>query len=69
VHDVYKSDKQTFADELQSYSNEGLIEFEKRLSSEMQGVMPNDSQYDELLTKYHDLLDELTKRGLFKMPF
>ncbi|QOY51393.1 hypothetical protein [Candidatus Sulfurimonas baltica] len=69
VHDVYVKEKQTFEEDLKTYSNDGLIAFEKRLSKEMQGVMPNDSQYDELLTKYHELLDELTKRGLFKMPF
>jgi hypothetical protein len=69
VHNEYKDTQPSFADDLKSYSNDGLQNFEKVLSKEMSGVMPNDKNYDELLTKYHELLDELTNRGLFKMPF
>ena len=69
IHKEHEDNKPTFKDDLKAYSNEGLQNFEKVLSKEMSGVMPNDKNYDELLTKYHELLDELTNRGLFKMPF
>jgi len=61
--------KNTHMDDLTSYSNEGLLSFEKKLSEEMHGLTNQDEHYEELLHSYHELLDELVERGLFKMPF
>jgi hypothetical protein len=61
--------KPSFEDDLKSYSNEGLINFEKLLSKEMQGINIEDKQYDELLHTYNQLHDELIKRGLVEFPF
>lgn len=54
-------------DDLRQYSNEGLINYEKALSKEMVGVMPNDALYDELLRKYDAIDDELIRRGIRRM--
>ncbi|MFA5461869.1 MAG: hypothetical protein WC274_07300, partial [Sulfurimonas sp.] len=59
----------TFKDDLKAYSDEGLINFEERLSKDMRGVMPNDAQYDELLHTYNELHNELIRRNLVKIPF
>ncbi|MCW8954013.1 MAG: hypothetical protein OQK48_03635 [Sulfurimonas sp.] len=64
VHDVYVKEKQTFEEELENYSNYGLKEFERRLSKEMVGVMPDDKIFDELLHKYDAIDNELVRRGL-----
>jgi len=59
----------TFKDDLKAYSDDGLINFEERLSQNMRGVMPNDAQYDELLYTYNELHNELVRRNLVKIPF
>lgn len=59
----------TFKDDLKAYSDDGLINFEERLSKEMRGVTPNDAQYDELLHTYNELHNELIRRNLVKIPF
>lgn len=56
-------------DDLRSYSDDGLINYEKALSKEMSGVMPDNELYDELLRKYDAIDDELVRRGLRKIPF
>ncbi|OHE10697.1 MAG: hypothetical protein A2513_09585 [Sulfurimonas sp. RIFOXYD12_FULL_33_39] len=58
-----------FEDDLKKYSNEGLINFEKALSKDMRGIMPNDALYDELLHKYDAIDNELIRRGIRKVPF
>lgn len=60
---------QTLKDDLKQYSDDGLINFEERLSKNMRGVMPNDAQYDELLHTYNELHNELIRRNLVKIPF
>jgi DNA-binding transcriptional ArsR family regulator len=69
VHDVFVREKSTFSEDLKSYSDEGLLEFEKKLSDDMVGVSVNDTQYDELLHTYNALHEELNLRGLVKFPF
>ena len=69
AHTEYKEDKPTFRDDLKSYSNEGLKNFEERLSKEMQGMNIEDKQFDELLHTYNALHDELAERGLIEFPF
>lgn len=64
-----KSKFQTFKDDLKTYSDEGLQNFEKKLSKEMNGLLPNDAKYDELLHSYDAIDDELIHRGLKKAPF
>ena len=65
VHNEHVSEnKPSFEDDLKHYSNEGLQNFEKRLSKEMVGVMPNDKLFDELLHKYDAIDNELVRRGL-----
>ena len=64
-----KSESKSYMDDLTRYSDEGLINFEKRLSKDMQGVNINDPQYDHLLHSYNELHDELTHRGLVEFPF
>ncbi|MDD3476701.1 MAG: hypothetical protein PHI38_07515 [Sulfurimonas sp.] len=59
----------TFKDDLKAYSDDGLINFEERLSQNMRGVMPNDAQYDELLHTYNEVHNELIRRNLVKIPF
>ena len=70
VHEEYvETKKPTLADDLKTYSDEGLQNFEKSLSKDMVGVMPNDERYDELLRTYDAVEDELIERGLVKSPF
>ncbi|WP_415398431.1 hypothetical protein [Sulfurimonas sp. CS5] len=72
IKQVYKDNKEdnpTFKDDLKSYSNEGLQNFEKKLSKEMMGIDIKDEQYDELLHAYNELHDELVCRGLVEFPF
>lgn len=73
LHDEYKKEEkskfQKFKDDLKHYSDEGLINFEKRLSKEMSGVVPNNPLYDELLHSYDAIDEELIHRGLRKAPF
>lgn len=59
----------TFKDDLKAYSDDGLINFEERLSQNMRGVMPNDAQYDELVHTYNEVHNELIRRNLVKIPF
>jgi hypothetical protein len=67
VETVYENN--AINEDFSRYSNEGLIEFEKRLSKEMKDVDILTPLYDELLHVYDRLHDELFKRGLEKMPF
>ncbi len=70
VHNEHTENaKPTFADDLKTYSDEGLQNFEKRLSKEMQGMDIEDKQYHELLQTYNQLHDELIERGLVEFPF
>lgn len=70
LHNEHKeSEKPNITEDLRSYSDDGLINYEKALSKEMVGVMPNDALYDELLNKYDAIDDELIRRGLRKIPF
>jgi len=69
VHNEYKSDIPSFKEDLKGYSDEGLLNFEKRLSQEMQGINIEDRQYDELVNAYNELHDELISRGLVEFPF
>lgn len=64
-----ENNKPTFADDLKTYSDEGLQNFEKKLSKEMQGMDIEDKQYHELLQTYNQLHDELIERGLVEFPF
>ncbi|MDD5401614.1 MAG: hypothetical protein PHQ93_10570 [Sulfurimonas sp.] len=59
----------TLKEDLKAYSDEGLQNFEERLSKEMSGVMPNDNQYDELMHTYSELYNELIRRNLVNIPF
>lgn len=69
-HNEHKeAEKQNITDDLRSYSDDGLINYEKALSKEMSGVMPDNELYDELLRKYDAIDDELVRRGLRKIPF
>jgi hypothetical protein len=61
--------KESFTQDVKHYSDQGLQEFEKRLSKEMQGVKPNEPFYDELLFMYDKVHDELVKRSLVEFPF
>ena len=69
MQEEYKHDISTFKEDLKGYSDDGLQNFEKRLSEEMQGVNIEDKQYDELIKAYNELHDELTSRGLIEFPF
>ncbi len=72
VHDEEKAkekSKPTFVDELKTYSDYGLKELDRRISIEMNGVMPDDKRYDELLYKYDEIHNELIKRELVEFPF
>ena len=69
VHAENKEYKPTFKEDLKSYSNEGLLNFEEKLSKEMNGIDIEDKQHDELLHTYNELYDELVCRGLVKFPF
>ncbi|MGE4396882.1 MAG: hypothetical protein AB7D34_05440 [Sulfurimonas sp.] len=70
LHNEQKeAEKPKITDDLRSYSDDGLINYEKALSKEMVGVMPNNALYDELLRKYDAIDDELIRRGLRKIPF
>lgn len=69
-HNEHKeAEKSKITDDLKQYSDDGLINYEKALSKEMSGVMPDNELYDELLRKYDAIDDELIRRGLRKMPF
>jgi hypothetical protein len=62
--------KESFTEDIKHYSDHGLLEFEKRLSKDMQGVMPDNPFYDELLYMYNELTNELIKRNLMPdIPF
>ena len=69
LHQQHQSDTSNFQEDLKSYSNEGLLNFEKTLSAEMQGINIEDTQYDELVNAYNELHDELISRGLVEFPF
>jgi len=69
LQEQHSNETQTFADDLKDYSNDGLIKFEETLSKEMHGLDIDDSKYNELITLYNQLHDELTLRGLVKFPF
>lgn len=69
-HNEHKeAEKLKATDDLKQYSDDGLINYEKALSKEMVGVMPDNELYDELLRKYDAIDDELIRRGLRKIPF
>lgn len=63
------NETQSFSDDLKAYSNDGLVKFEETLSKEMSGLDIDDSKYDELISLYNELHNELTLRGLIKFPF
>ena len=69
LQEQHSNETQTFADDLKDYSNDGLKKFEETLSKEMQGLDIDDAKYNELITLYNQLHDELTLRGLVKFPF
>jgi len=69
VHKNFIEDKSKINEDFKSYSDEGLLAFEKRLSQDMQGVAIDTAQYDELLHTYNALHDELSRRGLVEFPF
>jgi len=69
VHKNFVEDKSKINEDFKSYSDEGLLAFEKRLSQDMQGTLIDDAQYDELLHTYNAVHDELSHRGLIKFPF
>ena len=69
VHKNFIQEKSTINEDFKSYSDEGLLSFEKRLSQDMQGVSIDNAQYDELLHTYNALHDELVHRGLVEFPF
>ena len=69
LHTENNSVVPTLTADLKLYSDEGLINFEERLSKEMQGVSIDDAQYDNLLHTYNTLHDELMERGLVDFPF
>jgi len=72
VHNAYCEDEDTqksIEEDFSSYSDEGLISFERLLSKEMASVYLDDPQYDELLHTYNTLHDELVRRGLVEFPF
>jgi len=69
VHKEYKADNESFKNDLTAYSDNGLIEFEKRLSKEMQETDISRPYYDELLHSYNEVHNELVQRGLAKIPF
>jgi hypothetical protein len=64
-----KHSEMTFAESLKTYSNEGLMNFEKVLSKEMQGTNIEDIRYDELVNTYNELHEEMVLRGLVEFPF
>jgi hypothetical protein len=69
LHEEHKRASNQYMDDLTKYSDEGLLNFEKRLSKEMQGVNIEDLQYDALVNAYNELHDELIRRGLVEFPF
>ena len=72
VHNAYCEDEETQevkSEDFSSYSDEGLISFEKLLSKEMASLYLDDPQYEELLHTYNTLHDELVRRGLVAFPF
>jgi len=69
VHKAFNTESTTLADDLKGYSDEGLISFEEKLTDEMNGVNPDDEQYEELLHTYNTVTDELSERGLIEFPF
>lgn len=69
IHKAFTKENSSLKDDLKTYSDEGLISFEEKLSKEMSGVSVDDTQYDELLHTYNQLHDELIERGLVEFPF
>ena len=69
INELHKEEKPTLKDDFKTYSDEGLLNFEMKLSKEMSGVEMNEPQFDELLYTYNELHDELVNRGLVKIPF
>jgi hypothetical protein len=73
VHDAYCTEEENTqkikSEDFSSYSDEGLISFERLLSKEMTSVYLDDPQYEELLHTYNTLHDELVHRGLVEFPF
>lgn len=57
-HDV------SFEEELRYYSNEGLENFEEKLSNEMSGIEPNDPLHSKLAFQYDEVYKQLVIRGL-----
>ncbi|MDF1877411.1 hypothetical protein JHD47_06230 [Sulfurimonas sp. SAG-AH-194-L11] len=69
VHDAYVEKPSPYIDDLKAYTDSGLLNFESKLTSEMQGLNMDDKEYDSLLHSYNTLHDELALRGLIKFPF
>ncbi len=69
IHKNFIKEESTISEDFKSYSDEGLLSFEKRLSEDMQGVPVDNKEYEELLHTYNALHDELTLRGLVEFPF
>lgn len=69
IQDEYREEIESVKEDFTSYSDEGLMNFEKRLSKEMSGIDIENVEYDSLVDTYNRLHDELIARNLVKFPF
>ncbi|MFZ3053803.1 MAG: hypothetical protein WA099_10375 [Sulfuricurvum sp.] len=68
LHEEHQ-EKPTFEDELKTYSDEGLTNFNEKLSKEMTGIPLGTPLYSELIHQHNALTDEMLERDLIDIPF
>lgn len=67
LHEEHKA--RTFEDDLKQYSDEGLWNFDKALSMEIQGTSIGTPLYEVLTDKYNKLIGEMQRRKLIPDVF